>query len=558
MKRKLENLTAQKFDILVLGGGIYGAITAWDAALRGLSVALIERGDFGGATSQNSLKIIHGGLRYLQDGNLQRVRLMARERSVWMKMAPHLVHPLPCLMPLGEKITRSRLALGAALTVNDLISYDRNRGASPDKTIQHGKIISRQECTRLIPGADLNSANGAARWNDGLIYNPERLLLEFILSAADSGAEVANYVEAVRLLNEGSRVTGVQARDVLTGHLMDIHAGVVINCIGAWIPQLLSSLKTPQPVKQAFSLSVALNLIVDQIWPDCAVGLSTRPGGKKRSQILFFVPWRNKTFIGTWHIPWPHPADDFKVNQEDVQNFIHEINSAHPRLNLTIQDVQHVNWGFLPAKQTEQQSSQVKLVRDSQIIDHMSAQGVAGLISVVGVKYTTARAVAEKAVDLAMTNSGKKSVHSRTQSTPVKGGHVERFQDFLTQAKTERRANVDDEIFEHLVYTYGSQYGSLVDDILQQPASGTRIDPTLPVTEAEVVHAARHEMAIKLIDVIQRRTEIGAAGLPSMDVLKTTAEKMGAELEWDQARQEREIEDVLRAYPIQPGERMMA
>src|SRR5829696_8495986 len=138
MKRNLERLANQKFDILVVGGGIHGAITAWDAALRGVSVALIERGDFGCATSQNSLKTIHGGLRYLQDGNLARIRTMARERTTWMKIAPHLVHPLTCLMPTQKKVSRTRLAMWAALTVNDILSFDRNRLADPEKYLAAG------------------------------------------------------------------------------------------------------------------------------------------------------------------------------------------------------------------------------------------------------------------------------------------------------------------------------------------------------------------------------------------------------------------------------------
>src|SRR5262245_17839288 len=141
MKRDLERLANQIFDVLVIGGGIHGAIAAWDAALRGLSVALIERGDFGSATSQNSLKIIHGGLRYLQDGNLARIRTMARERATWMKIAPHLVHPLTCLTPTRQKLSRSRLALGVALSANDLLSFDRNHLHDLEKQIPGGKMI---------------------------------------------------------------------------------------------------------------------------------------------------------------------------------------------------------------------------------------------------------------------------------------------------------------------------------------------------------------------------------------------------------------------------------
>src|SRR5919109_153809 len=219
MKRNLERLADRKFDILVIGGGIHGAITAWDAALRGVSVALIERGDFGSGTSQNSLKIIHGGLRYLQDGNLSRIRTIARERTTWMRIAPHLIHRLPCLMPTTQKISRSRLAMGVALKANDILSFDRNQLADPEKDLPDGMIVSQRELSRILPGYDVSTSTGAAVWYDAQIYNSERLLLEFILSAADAGAEVANYVEAISFLQRDKRITGVRVKDFQTGQI---------------------------------------------------------------------------------------------------------------------------------------------------------------------------------------------------------------------------------------------------------------------------------------------------------------------------------------------------
>ena len=204
MKRNLERLANQKFDVLVVGGGIHGAITAWDAALRGLSVALIERGDFGSGTSQNSLKIIHGGLRYLQNGNLSRIRMMVRERTAWMKIAPHLIHPLPCLMPTTQQMSRSRLAMGIALMANDYLSFDRNQLDDPEKDLFDGMIVSQRELSRILPGYDVSTSTGAAVWYDAQIYNSERLLLEFIISAVQIGAEAANYVEAISFLQQGN------------------------------------------------------------------------------------------------------------------------------------------------------------------------------------------------------------------------------------------------------------------------------------------------------------------------------------------------------------------
>src|SRR5215216_974667 len=217
MKRNLERLTDQKYDILIVGGGIHGAITAWDAALRGVSVGLIERGDFGSGTSQNSLKIIHGGLRYLQDGNLSRTRTMARERTTWMKIAPHLIHPLACVMPTTQQMTRSRIMMSFVLRANDILSFDRNQLADPEKDIPAGMVVSQRELSRILPGYDVSTSTGAAVWYDAQIYNPERLLLEFILSAVQVGAEAANYVEAINFLRHDDRIVGVQAKDLRTG-----------------------------------------------------------------------------------------------------------------------------------------------------------------------------------------------------------------------------------------------------------------------------------------------------------------------------------------------------
>jgi glycerol-3-phosphate dehydrogenase len=548
MKRNLERLANQKFDVLVIGGGIHGVVAAWDAVLRGLSVALIERGDFGSGTSQNSLKIIHGGLRYLQDGNITRIRTMVRERTTWMKIAPHLVHPLTCLMPTRKKLSRSRLAMGLTLTANDMLSFDRNRLADPEKKLDGGKVISQQELSNLLPGYDTSTSTGAAVWHDAQVYNTERLLLEFILSAVDAGAEVANNVEAIGFLQKENRVTGVKAKDLQSGQVFDIQSSVVINCAGAWIDNLLET----ATLQSDYSTSIAMNIIVDQVWSDVAAGLPSCPANGKTPQILFFVPWRNKTIIGTWHIPWKDVPAAFTMNESVIQDFIDEINSAHPPLKLSVNNVEHVTWGFLPANKQAVHRDRVNLTRDGVVIDHQKKDGVASLISVLGVKYTTARAVAEQAVDLAVGKLSLKAKHCQTHIQPVKGGQIADFDSFLNQAVADAHGIMDMQMIEHLVYTYGSEYCKLDEHNL------TRIDSNLPVTGAEVIHAVREEMAWTLLDVIQRRTEIGAAGLPSMTTLQKCAALMGRELSWTMERQEQEIGSVVQAYPFKGMERLTA
>ncbi len=211
MQRDLTELARKEFDLLVIGGGIYGAFVAWDAALRGLSVAMIEKGDFGHATSSNTLRVIHGGLRYLQYGNIPRMRRSIAERTAFMRIAPHLVHPLPFLIPTYGHWRESKALLSLALSLNELIGFDRNRLADPQKHLPRGRVISRDECRRLIPGVSDRGLTGGLMYYDCQMYDSERLILAVARSAAQAGAALANYVEATKFLRNGARVDGITA-----------------------------------------------------------------------------------------------------------------------------------------------------------------------------------------------------------------------------------------------------------------------------------------------------------------------------------------------------------
>jgi glycerol-3-phosphate dehydrogenase len=534
----------------VIGGGIHGAIAAWDAALRGLSVGLIERGDFGSGTSQNSLKIIHGGLRYLQDGNISRVHAMARERTRWMKIAPHLIHPLPCVMPTTQNMLRGPLAMTLALKANDILSFDRNQLTDPEKTIPDGMMMTQRELSRILPGYDISNSTGAAVWYDALIYNSERLLLEFIISAVQEGAEVANYVEAISFVRSGDRIEGVRAKDLRTGQVFDIQAKLVLNCTGAWMDSLLQT----AALHSGYATSVAMNVVVDQVWSEVAVGLTTQAVDGKPPQVLFIVPWRDKSMIGTCHMPWSGAPHLFHVNDAMVQGFLDQINSAHPPLQLSLKDVRQVTWGFLPVNHANANGRTVKLMREGVVIDHQKTSGAPGLLSILGVKYTTARLVAEQAVDLAVGKLGMKAKKCQTYATPVKGGNIDDFEDLLREARREVAGAANEKFIEHLIYTYGSEYRNLVDCVLKQPDLARRIAPPLPVTAAEVEHAVDHEMALTLADVVGRRTELGSIGLPSMAALHKCASLIARELQWSPEHQQEEISSVVETYPFRPVE----
>ena len=557
MKRDATELAKSHYDVLVIGGGITGACVAWDATLRGLRVALIEKGDFGGATSANSLKTVHGGLRYLQDANLRLVRKMVRERQAFLRIAPHLVHPLPVLMPTYQsKLMRSKLALGAAVKLNDLVSFDRNWGSDPQKVLPNGRVLSRAECLKLLPGLDDAGVSGAVLWYDGQMYNSERLLLSFVLSAAEAGAQVANYVAATGFLQDSRRVAGVAARDELTGAALEIRARLVVNAAGPWVDNVLGRLDPPL-LRRKFHLSTAMNLVTRQILPDYAVGLTspyaqTLPDGstESRSRVLFIAPWRGYSLVGTLHTPYEGRVDDEWVTEKAITDFIAEVNQSYPGAALKREDVYQVHRGFLPAIAEGADPASVRLIREGQVTDHYAENGVDGLVTVVGVKYTTARYVAEKAVDLVFKKLGRPSPRCQTAHTRLYGGQISRFDQFIARVMEEWPYELPPNDLRRLLYNYGSTCGQLLPYWQQDPDLGQPLTATTPLTKAEVLHSVRQEMAQKLSDVVLRRTDFGTVSKPDETGLLACARIMAAELDWDRRRLDREVNEVFNAYII--------
>lgn len=416
MKRDLADIAAQTYDLLVIGGGIYGVCVAWDAAQRGLRVAMVERGEFGAATSANSLKTLHGGLRYLQEANLPRMRLMIRERRAWLRIAPDLTRPLPFLLPTGGKLSRHRLLLTAALLINDLVSWDRNRGVLPEWHLPHGRILSRADCFAHLPGLPDSRVSGGALWYDAQILDTEKLLRAILQAAITHGARAVNQTAVTGFIQQGRRVQGAIITDRLNGQSHEVQASLVVNCAGAWSDGLLALVDgrsaTPTPT---FHLSTAINLVTRQIVPNVAVGLPSRWQG--RARILFTAPWQDCSLIGTWHAPYTGTTPAYQVDEATLDACLAEVNAAYPPAQLTRADVRQVHAGYLPMQPGP--ADAVRLVRESVIYDHARTDQLDGLISVIGVKYTTARHTAERAVDLALRKLGRTAVPCQTAHTPI-------------------------------------------------------------------------------------------------------------------------------------------
>lgn len=549
MKRNLSSLSDREFDVLVVGGGIYGAAIARESALCGLSTALIEKGDFCSATSANSLKIIHGGLRYLQQMDVPRLRNSVVERRAMLRIAPHLVHPLPCLMPTQGHMMKGREAMFCGMLLNDILSADRNLGMDPAKHIPRGRLISRDEVCHRVPGFNSDGITGGAAWHDAYVYNSERLVTAMVRSAVEAGAAAANYVKLTGFHKPGSRITAARVRDTLDGTEFDIAAKLVINAAGPWANEVLASLdpaaRAPVP-----GLALGLNFVIKRsLLPSYAAGLRFRRNTGESQRLLFLMPWRGHTLAGTYYRPHQGPADSLKVTEEDIAVLLSDLTHAYPSAELTHDDIAAVLPGLLPVKHTGLANGEPVLANHFSIVDHAGRDGIEGLMTVVGVKYTTARDVAARTLKRALSKLGRPKVVPGSDRLPLPGGAIPDLNAFLngTVAPSPLSAVTK----QHLAFNYGTELHDLLAIGKDDPALLAPLAPSTPVIGAEIVHAVRAEMAMTLADVVLRRTDLGSAGRPVHEALETCSRIMARECGWDEPRRMAELDQINNAsiYP---------
>ena len=502
MRRDLALLTGRVHDLLVIGGGIQGACVAWDATLRGLSVALVERDDFGGATSANSLRIAHGGLRYMARGDLRRMRESIRERSLLLALAPGLVTPFPVMVPTHGAGTESRLAMRLALAMNDVVSASGNRGLDRDHRLPRGRVLPRAEAVRLFPPLAAPRLTGAALWYDARVRSAERLTLSFIRSAAERGAAAANYVQVERFVTASGVVQGVEAVDRRSGAPLSIRARAVAIAAGRWTGALAARATgrpDPEAPGRAPRQAVALNLMVGHRLASVGVGIRALSGAADDPVIgghryMFLAPQENATLLGTWYAK--DEGEDLQaVAERGAAALRHEFNAACPGLDLPGDEVPRVQVGWVPLKAGAEPGRPDALADRARLVDH-AADGVRHLFSVEAVKYTTARRVAATAVDRILRDLGTRDPGCRTAHSGLIGAHLVRGD-----------------------------------------------DPMLP---GRIREAVRDEMALTLADIVFRRTSIGEPPGPSRDAVEAAAAVAGAELAWDHATRAAQIDDVMR------------
>ncbi len=553
LNRNLSNLQNYTYDLVIIGVVIYGVCIAWDASLRGLSTALIEMEDFGHATSANSMKTIHGGLRYLQQFDVGRMRQSIQDRTVLMQIAPHLVHPLPILMPIYGHLMKGREMMTIALAVNDVISYDRNRSKDPQKHLPRGKIISSDECLQHLPGIEASGLSGGAIWYDGQVYNSERLTLSFALSAAQKGASIANYLKVTKLLRNNGRVIGVEAIDQLSGASILIQGKVVVNAAGPWVDQVLGTFKGSGP-QLGVQLAKAVNIATRPLFKRYAVGLSGGHQGNGRKSVdrLFFItPWRNQALIGTTYKFFNAHPDALEINVSDVQELLDSFNNIYPPAKLSLEDVKFVYCGLVPISDVNIEKTEFKRARNYQIRDH-EQDGFPGLITVLGVKYTTARNVAVKVIDQVQNKLELSLPPSTSENEALFGGDIEYFDSFLNTEIKKNLYGLELNQLRSIIYNYGTAYLEVLHYLEAPGKNGNPNTEQEALLKAQITYAVEYEMAHRLSDIIFRRTELGTGGHPSEDILDFCAAEMGKQMDWDAARTQEEIQTVKEAYSLKP------
>ncbi|MBT8294669.1 MAG: glycerol-3-phosphate dehydrogenase/oxidase [Ignavibacteriaceae bacterium] len=554
VQRAVTKLEDQEFDLVIIGGGIFAACAAWDASLRGLSVAIIEQEDFGSGSSANSLKFIHGGIRYLQHGDIIRLKSSCRERSAMLRIAPHLVSPLPVLIPTYGHGKSGKLFLGIGMYLYDLLTLGRNRGIrDSERHIPLTRFLNKKEVLLEYPDLDSNGLTGAALFSDAQMYNPLRLVLSFVKSAVDRGAVAANYVAAENFIRDGRRIVGVQARDRMTNKQLNIKARTVLNAAGPWSDRLLQQTMPDIEVqknvysrdacfliKRRFSSPRAIAVQAQTKDPDA---LLSRP-----ARHLFLVPWREYTLVGVWHVIYDKHPEQVDVDKEEIQSFIDEINWAYPSLKLMTKDVCMWNAGLVPFGDNDEGAKNLSYGKRSHFIDHKIEDDLDNLVTLIGVRYTTARGDSAKAINLICKKLGLKGRVAKTDSISVAGGDIADFESTVHKLYEEQALNLSEDCVRALVHNYGTEAGGIVALAQQDKPLAATLGDT-QVLKAEVVNAVKNELAYNLTDVVFRRTDLASGSNPGKSVLKECAEIMSGLLNWDEQEINKQVDKVLQRFP---------
>ena len=508
----LTSLATEEFDILIIGGGVNGVGAALDAVTRGLKVALVEAHDFAAGTSSRSSKLIHGGLRYLEQYDFKLVREALRERELMVStQCPHLVKPVSFLYPLTEKV-KERTYVGAGLAL-----YDALRGMK--RALPSHKHLTGKTIAAISPSLRQDIITGAIRYFDAQVDDARHTMM-IARTAARHGAVMATGVRVEDLIRSGKRVTGVVAVDMMTSKKINISAKATIMCAGVWSDELHAKFDLTPGYTVAMSKGVHIVLPGDAIKSKDGIILKTPVS------VLFLIPWGDKWIVGTTDTPYEGDRTNPHATQEDVQYILDQANRVlEPQLKA--EDILGVFAGLRPLVANKTGSATTKLSRE-----HTVDRPAPGFVSIAGGKYTTYLVMAKDAVDLAVLDLRRLVNESVTDKLPLIGadGYFALVQQ---TSKISEKYSISEATVTHLLNRYGSLIEEILEIIDQDSSMSQRLIPELPYIKAEILHAVTHEGALSVEDVLLRRTRISFEAFDGgVDVAADVAKIIGAELGW--------------------------
>ena len=513
------------FDLIVIGAGINGAGIARDAAARGLRVALIEKEDIGSGTSSWSGRLIHGGLRYLEQGDVALVRESLRERELLFRLAPHIVKPVPLMIPFYQHNRRSSLTLRAGMVAYDVLSFD--------KSVGRHTVLSRDETIRRFPDINTDGLTGSAIFYDGQVVWSERLCTEVVLAAHSDGAQIYTHSAVDGFIERDGTVTGVFFTDTLTGVRHALSGRIVVNAAGPWVDKVLGGLKPGQ--RRFIGGAKGSHLIVDPFpgAPSDVVYYESRADGR----LVLIIPWGDRYMIGTTDQKFDDDPDLAMADTSEVEYLLSEVNSLIPQAKLTDSDILYTYSGVRPLPYIPEKS-EWKVPRSHVIHDHGPERS--NLLSIIGGKLTTYRSLAEETVTDVVKRLGLKARACTTARTLFPGARVadtDTFRASLTAATPGATpATVD-----RLVAIFGARAAEVLALGRSHPDLLEPFDPDTGATGAELVFTFRHEFCRTLTDALIRRIMVGLNSTCGRDVVDRAAAILAQSEGWDAPRTAAEI-----------------
>lgn len=532
------------FDLIVVGAGINGAGIARDAAMRGLKVLLLDKGDISSGTTQWATRLIHGGLRYLEYYEVSLVRESLKDREILLHIAPHLVKPLGFLVPIYERAKHGPLMVRLGMFGYDTLSLD--------KSLPNHSMLSAEEALEREPGLNPEGLLGAAFYYDAQVEYAERIAVENAISAREHGAVVLTYARVGRLIREGDRVTEVEFTDVLGGGSYSAHAPVTINVAGPWVDEVLGEVSGGRMIGG----TKGSHLVVDP-FPGAPQNEALYVEARKDGRPYFIVPWNGRYLIGTTDIRYEGDLDRVVADEEEIDYLIEETNYVIPEANLTRESVLFTYSGIRPLP-FQPEGAEGSVTRSHIVYDHARGRGVGtkkssigedvarveGLISIVGGKLTTYRNLSRQTVDMVYEKLGREAPESRTSKGPLPGGETQDFEVFAAQFKAT--SGLTDELAERLLKLYGVRSPDVLEMAGEDSSLRMPLGPSATVESgiigAEVLYALRRELAQTLSDVLLRRTMVGLGPSVGLDVDEAAAQVAVKHQGWSEERARNEVE----------------